>query len=171
MIERFGEKDRQRIQAVFAEAYRRPQRERSPYLDEACGGDAALRTELESLLNAYEGVGDFLETPVICQGVTLDETPVAEAPGTVIGRYKLLEKIGEGGMALVYMVEQEQPIRRKVALKIIKLGMDTRQVIARFEAERQALAMMDHPSIAKVLDAGATLCVRIDETIPCRELE
>ena len=81
---------------------------------------------------------------------------LSEGPGTVIGRYKLLEKIGEGGMAVVYMAEQTEPIRRKVALKIIKLGMDTRQVIARFEAERQALALMDHPSIAKVLDAGAT---------------
>ena len=81
---------------------------------------------------------------------------MTEGPGTVIGRYKLLEKIGEGGMAVVYMAEQTEPIRRKVALKIIKLGMDTRQVIARFEAERQALALMDHPSIAKVLDAGAT---------------
>jgi len=85
-----------------------------------------------------------------------DTPAVTEGPGTVIGRYKLLEKIGEGGMAVVYMAEQQEPIRRKVALKIIKLGMDTRQVIARFEAERQALALMDHPSIAKVLDAGAT---------------
>ena len=102
------------------------------------------------------GVGDFLESPVLDPNVTLDESPLSEGPGTVIGRYKLLERIGEGGMAVVYMAEQERPIRRKVALKIIKLGMDTKQVIARFEAERQALAMMDHPSIAKVLDAGAT---------------
>ena len=156
MTERVGNKDREYIRAVFAEAYRRPQQQRVPYLDEACRGDATLRTEVESLLNAYEAAGGFLETPPICQGVTLDETPIAEGPGTVIGRYKLLEKIGEGGMAVVYMAEQEQPIRRKVALKIIKLGMDTRQVIARFEAERQALALMDHPSIAKVFDAGAT---------------
>jgi serine/threonine protein kinase len=83
-------------------------------------------------------------------------TPLQEKPGTVIDRYKLLEKIGEGGMAVVYMAEQQKPIRRKVALKVIKLGMDTKSVIARFEAERQALAMMDHPNIAKVLDAGAT---------------
>jgi tetratricopeptide (TPR) repeat protein len=87
---------------------------------------------------------------------TLDNSPLTEGPGTVIGRYKLLERIGEGGFGVVYMAEQQEPIRRKVALKIIKLGMDTKQVIARFEAERQALAMMDHPSIAKVLDAGAT---------------
>ena len=94
--------------------------------------------------------------PPIDSDVTLDESPISEGPGTVIGRYKLLEKIGEGGMAVVYMAEQTEPIRRKVALKIIKLGMDTKSVIARFEAERQALAMMDHPNIAKVLDAGAT---------------
>ncbi|MHC4580827.1 MAG: serine/threonine protein kinase, partial [Planctomycetota bacterium] len=88
--------------------------------------------------------------------VTFDGPGQIETAGTIVGRYKLLEKIGEGGMAVVYMAEQQEPIRRKVALKIIKLGMDTRQVIARFEAERQALAMMDHPNVAKVLDAGAT---------------
>ena len=87
---------------------------------------------------------------------TLDLAPLAERPGTTIGRYKLLEQIGEGGMGVVYMAEQREPVRRKVALKIIKPGMDTREVIARFEAERQALALMDHPNIAKVLDAGAT---------------
>src|ERR1022692_2791488 len=84
------------------------------------------------------------------------EAVVTEQPGDQIGRYKLLEKIGEGGCGIVYMAEQTEPIRRRVALKVIKLGMDTRQVIARFEAERQALALMDHPNIAKVLDAGAT---------------
>ncbi len=130
--------------------------DRAAYLREACGNDVGLLNRVEALLRAYEEVGDFLETPPLGGGVVLDEPPVAEGPGTVIGRYKLLERIGEGGMAVVYMAEQEQPIRRKVALKIIKLGMDTRQVIARFEAERQALAMMDHPNIAKVLDAGAT---------------
>ncbi|MCU0917711.1 MAG: serine/threonine protein kinase, partial [Planctomycetes bacterium] len=156
MTERVEDKDREQVRAVFAEAYRRPQPQRAAYLAQACGDDAGLRTEVESLLQAYAAVGDFLETPPICQDVTLHETPVAEGCGTVIGRYKLLEKIGEGGMAVVYMAEQQEPIRRKVALKIIKLGMDTRQVIARFEAERQALALMDHPSIAKVLDAGAT---------------
>jgi len=101
-------------------------------------------------------VSDFLEVPPLDASVAWDTSPLSEGPGTAIGRYKLLEKIGEGGMAVVYMAEQEQPIRRKVALKIIKLGMDTKQVIARFEAERQALAMMDHPNIAKVHDAGAT---------------
>src|SRR5438128_6584897 len=82
--------------------------------------------------------------------------PITEGPGTVTGRYKLLQKIGEGGCGVVYMAEQSEPVRRRVALKVIKLGMDTKQVIARFEAERQALALMDHPNIAKVLDAGAT---------------
>ena len=85
-----------------------------------------------------------------------DQSPIAEAPGTVIGPYKLLQQIGEGGMGVVFMAEQTEPIQRTVALKIIKPGMDTRQVIARFEAERQAVAMMDHPNIAKVLDAGTT---------------
>ena len=87
---------------------------------------------------------------------TIGLPPIAEGPGTTIGRYKLLEEIAEGGMGVVYMAEQREPVRRKVALKIIKPGMDTREVIARFEAERQALAMMDHPNIAKVFDAGET---------------
>jgi serine/threonine protein kinase/Tol biopolymer transport system component/tetratricopeptide (TPR) repeat protein len=104
----------------------------------------------------HHDVNSFLDVPPVDSDVILDDSPISESPGTTIDRYKLLEKIGEGGMAVVYMAEQEKPIRRKVALKIIKLGMDTRQVIARFEAERQALAMMDHPNIAKVLDAGAT---------------
>ena len=108
------------------------------------------------MLKANEESANFLENPGFGVGVNLDESTLSEGPGTVIGRYKLLEKIGEGGMAVVYMAEQTEPIRRKVALKIIKLGMDTKSVIARFEAERQALAMMDHPNIAKVLDAGAT---------------
>jgi formylglycine-generating enzyme required for sulfatase activity/dienelactone hydrolase len=130
--------------------------ERSAYLDGACGQDADLRARVEALLRADQNAGSFLETPPFDPDITLATRTLAEGPGTVIGRYKLLEKIGEGGMAVVYMAEQEKPIRRKVALKVIKLGMDTRQVIARFEAERQALAIMDHPNIAKVLDAGAT---------------
>jgi len=115
-----------------------------------------LREELESLLEAHENAGGFLKSPLLGLEVTLDTSPIAEGPGTTIGNYKLLEKIGEGGMAIVYMAEQERPLRRRVALKIIKLGMDTKQVIARFEVERQALAVMDHPNIAKVLDAGST---------------
>ena len=129
---------------------------RAAYLDAACRDDAALRGRVEDLLQADERADDLLDAPVLGPELTLDSSTVVEGPGTVIGRYKLLEKIGEGGMAVVYMAEQKHPIRRRVALKLIKLGMDTRQVIGRFEAERQALAMMDHPNIAKVLDAGAT---------------
>ncbi len=110
-------------------------RERSAYLDAACGQNATLRAGVEALLRANEQAGDFLETPALGAQIILDTSPLTEGPGTVIGRYKLLEKIGEGGMAVVYMAEQQEPIRRKVALKIIKLGMDTRQVIARFEVE------------------------------------
>jgi len=145
------------IKVILSEAMAKDKaEERAAYLNAACGDNAPLRGEIESLLQLEGKVGDFLEAPVLGPNIIRDEPPVAEGPGTIIGRYKLLEKIGEGGMAVVYMAEQEQPIRRKVALKIIKLGMDTRQVIARFEAERQALALMDHPSIAKVLDGGAT---------------
>jgi len=130
--------------------------ERSAYLDNACGNDAALRARVEALLKADDQAGSFLDAPALDVTVTFDKSPLTEGPGTVIGPYKLLEKIGEGGMAYVYMAEQERPLRRRVALKIIKLGMDTKQVIARFEVERQALAVMDHPNIAKVFDAGAT---------------
>jgi serine/threonine protein kinase len=145
------------VERIYSEVQSRTgEAERSAYLDSACQGDPELRARVEALLKAHDQAGQFLETPPL-----LVETPIwsgsdVEQPGTVIGRYKLLERIGEGGMAVVYMAEQTEPIRRKVALKIIKLGMDTRQVIARFEAERQALAMMDHPNIAEVLDAGAT---------------
>jgi tetratricopeptide (TPR) repeat protein len=130
--------------------------ERLSYLDKACGSDQRLRADIESLLESDRDVGDYFKVPVIDTKITLGDPLLTESPGSIIGRYKLLEKIGEGGMAVVYMAEQQEPIRRKVALKIIKLGMDTKSIIARFEAERQALAMMDHPNIAKVLDAGAT---------------
>jgi eukaryotic-like serine/threonine-protein kinase len=131
--------------------------ERQAFLDEQCGADAALRQEVESLLAASAKAGTFLNEPVVGRSiVTVDEVPISEGPGTVIGPYKLLQKIGEGGFGVVCMAEQEKPVRRMVALKIIKPGMDTAQVIARFESERQALALMDHPNIAKVLDAGAT---------------
>jgi len=148
--------DLQRIQPIFAEALEKEGPGRTAYLDRVCGRDTDLRHELDTLLDAHERAQGFLESPLLATDISMDEPSVSEEPGAVIGRYKLLERIGEGGMAVVYMAEQEHPIRRKVALKIIKLGMDTRQVIARFEAERQALAMMDHPNIAKVLDAGAT---------------
>jgi serine/threonine protein kinase len=127
--------------------------ERSKYLDQACAGDVSLRAELDDLLGAIGRAGNFLggSPPV----ATIDP-PITEKPGVQIGPYKLLQQIGEGGMGVVFMAEQTEPIQRTVALKIIKPGMDTRQVIARFEAERQAVAMMDHPNIAKVLDAGTT---------------
>ncbi|MHC4214365.1 MAG: serine/threonine protein kinase, partial [Planctomycetota bacterium] len=150
-------KEPQDIKSIFSEALEKgTPEERSAYLDRVCGDDSDLRAEFESLLENYDKAGDFLESPPGGSDVTLDDSPLSEGPGTKIGRYKLLELIGEGGFGVVYMAQQEQPIRRKVALKIIKLGMDTKQVIARFEAERQALAMMEHPNIAKVLDAGAT---------------
>jgi len=150
-------KKRQDIELALLEALeKRTLKEREAYLDQVCGDDVEVRAELNSLLESCDQAGGFLEIPPMGQNVTLDESPFIEGPGTTIDRYKLLEKIGEGGMAVVYMAEQQEPIRRKVALKIIKLGMDTKSVIARFEAERQALAMMDHPNIAKVLDAGAT---------------
>jgi len=142
--------------------------ERAAFLNSACSGDDALRARIEKLLAAEAELGSFLQipdetvdTPNSAQGslasaATIISARLSEQPGIVIDRYKLLQQIGEGGFGVVFMAEQEQPVRRKVALKIIKLGMDTRQVIARFEAERQALAMMEHPNIAKVLDAGAT---------------
>jgi serine/threonine protein kinase len=130
--------------------------ERAAFLDQACAGDRPLRQRIERLLKAHEPGDSFLEHRPPALGVTVDEPPVAERAGTVIGPYMLKELIGEGGMGLVYVAEQQEPVRRKVALKIIKPGMDSEQVIARFEAERQALAMMDHQNIAKVFDAGTT---------------
>ncbi len=130
--------------------------EQSAFLKSACGADIDLRTRVEALLQAHDRVGSFLDVPPIDTDATLESRAPGEVTGTKIGRYKILQKIGEGGFGSVYMAEQEEPVRRKVALKIIKLGMDTKQVIARFEAERQALALMDHPNIARVLDAGAT---------------
>jgi serine/threonine protein kinase/tetratricopeptide (TPR) repeat protein len=130
--------------------------ERAAYLDGACGKDAALRAQVEALLKAHDGAGSFLEQPLLDPAVTKEPSDVVEKLGAVIGPYKLLEQIGEGGFGVVFMAEQIQPVRRKVALKVLKPGMDTRQVIARFEAERQALALMDHPNIAHVLDGGET---------------
>jgi serine/threonine protein kinase len=129
--------------------------ERSTWLDRECASDAALRQRIDALLKAFDKAGSLLENPAAVLGPTLDE-PITEHPGTVIGPYKLLEQIGEGGFGVVFMAEQTQPVRRKVALKVLKPGMDTRQVIARFEAERQALAIMDHANIAKVFDGGGT---------------
>ncbi len=129
--------------------------ERAAYLQEACGHHPAAMHRLEELLRVYEEERSFLEASPVPDPTTIDR-PIAESAGTIIGPYKLLEQIGEGGFGLVFMAEQQQPVRRKVALKILKPGMDTRQVVARFEAERQALAIMDHPNIAKVHDGGAT---------------
>src|SRR3989449_677184 len=158
-------RDQNSEETIFSTALRlSPGLERDAYLEQACAGRDALRQRVETLLRASPDLADFMErTP----GGSLDNSQegahlmvTADAPeevtGTRIGRYKLLQKIGEGGCGVVYMAEQEEPVRRRVALKVIKLGMDTQSVIARFEAERQALALMDHPNIAKVLDAGAT---------------
>src|SRR6266508_1804983 len=128
--------------------------ERATFLTQACGADSNLRSRVEALVRDADEAQAFFGAEDNLPGMVA--APLTEGPGTVIGRYKLLEKIGEGGMGVVYMAEQREPVIRKVAFKIIKLGMDTRQVVARFEAERQALALMDHPNIAKVLDAGTT---------------
>ena len=150
-----------REQAVFAEAIQFATPEaRAAYLDGACGTNTALRHRVEALLRAAENAGDFLEQPLTGlaagDGSTMAAALADENLGDRIGRYKLLQPIGEGGCGVVYMAEQEEPVRRAVALKIIKLGMDTKSAIARFEAERQALALMEHPNIAKVLDGGVT---------------
>jgi hypothetical protein len=144
---------------------------RAAFLAEACGTNLLMRQEIEGLLQAEAASGQFLpEAPpaeIVQKGLlgaldslagetTASNLPKPDEPGQRIGRYKLLQRIGEGGCGVVFMAEQEFPVRRKVAVKIIKLGMDTKNVVARFEAERQALALMDHPNIAKVLDAGAT---------------
>jgi serine/threonine protein kinase/tetratricopeptide (TPR) repeat protein len=144
-----------RAKEIFVAALKRPTEQRDAYLEEVCGDDAKLRQRVHDLLQAHAQPGSLLESPDTGPVATADE-PIAERAGTVIGPYKLLELIGEGGFGFVFMAEQQQPLRRNVALKVLKPGMDTRQVIARFEAERQALALMDHPHIARVLDAGET---------------
>src|SRR5688572_14529118 len=119
--------------------------ERAAYLDEACAGDAALRRRVEKMLAAQSQAHSFLEQPAAALGTTVDLPPVIEDPGTVIGPYKLVEQIGEGGMGTVWLAQQTEPVKRVVAVKLIKAGMDSKQIITRFEAERQALALMDHP--------------------------
>ena len=144
----------ERLKEILAEAAAKETAQaRAAYLEGVCRGDVELRRQVEGLLGAHDRAGGFLEESVV-QGP--EEASIGEGPGTVVGRYKLLEEIGEGGFGRVFMAEQTEPVQRRVALKIIKAGMDTREVIARFEAERQALALMDHPNIARVLDAGAT---------------
>jgi len=142
---------------VFEGAIKLPiPQKRGAYVRGACCEDQALRQQVESLIQAHDEVGGFMPTDPGEAVITIPDRPLSEKEGTCIGRYKLLQRIGEGGMGIIYMAEQTEPVTRKVALKIIKLGLDTKSVIARFEAERQALAMMDHPNIAKVLDAGST---------------
>src|SRR6266550_1123045 len=142
---------------IFAEALDLPLSERAAHLDRACAGDQKLRQRVEGLLLTHDQAGDFLEqSPAeMAIGSRLGAFP-GEKPGDRIGRYKLLQQIGEGGYGVVFVAEQEKPIHRHVALKVVKPGMDTKSVIARFEAERQALALMDHPNISHVFDAGAT---------------
>jgi tetratricopeptide (TPR) repeat protein/serine/threonine protein kinase len=147
------------IMSVFGQALEHESlEERAAYLDVVCRGDADGRARIEALLRAHQQAGNFLRGGSSVPGSvgTVDERPLTESPGTRIGPYKLLEPIGEGGMGAVWLAEQHEPVRRLVALKVIKAGMDSAQVIARFEAERQALALMDHPHIAKVFDGGTT---------------
>jgi serine/threonine protein kinase len=148
--------DLQKARELFMHAVGKlPPEEWDAYIAQACAGDTELAERVRHFLQVHREAGSFLESPAAALVATLD-APVTECPGTMIGPYKLLEQIGEGGFGVVFMAEQTQPVRRKVALKILKPGMDTRQVAARFEAERQALAIMDHPNIAKVHDGGAT---------------
>ena len=145
------------IQAIFSEAISlASDEERGRFLDEVCGNDASVRSRVDALLRAHSEAGGFFGGQIPTAAATEIQPPIAERPGTVIGPYKLLQQIGEGGFGVVFLAEQERPVKRRVALKVIKPGMDTREVIARFEAERQALAMMDHPNIAKVFDGGMT---------------
>jgi serine/threonine protein kinase/tetratricopeptide (TPR) repeat protein len=137
---------------IFADAIDLPVTERAAFLEQACGSDAVLRARVEALLAGHDAAANFLEESPAGRPAPKSEEKI----GDVIGHYTLLRKIGDGGCGVVYLAEQKQPVRRLVALKVIKLGMDTRNVIARFEAERQALAMMDHPDIARVFDAGTT---------------
>jgi len=145
---------------VFNVALELPIGQRAAYLDLACADDPGLRRRVESLLAADDQAAEWLpEASVFAEAALKLNRPAMpddEAVGKIIGRYKLLEKVGEGGFGVVYVAQQKEPVCRRVALKVIKLGMDTKEVIARFEAERQALALMDHPNIAKVLDAGTT---------------
>ena len=152
-------------EALFHEARQKPAHERPVFLREACGGDVALSQRVEVLLHAHDNPDSLLQpkspAPPAPTNASTFVTPLSAEPlGTMIGPYKLREVLGEGGMGIVYVADQEKPVRRRVALKVIKAGMDTREVISRFEAERQALALMDHPNIARVLDAGTTEEVR-----------
>jgi serine/threonine protein kinase len=150
------DKTNPKIETILAEVVEiSSERDRQAFLERACAGNELLRAQVERLLANHFRAGAFLEEPVAVLE-TMAESVLTEGPGTRIGPYILREQLGEGGMGLVFVAEQTHPVRRKVALKVIKPGMDSRQVVARFEGERQALALMDHPNIAKVLDAGTT---------------
>jgi eukaryotic-like serine/threonine-protein kinase len=160
------------LESLYFAALEKPSAERVAFLDEACRDDQDLRARVERLLAAQPNVGDFLDALVAPidsaasegtvtfrsdAGATSDFPGRDEKVGSVlVGKYKLIEEIGEGGMGSVFMAQQTEPVKRAVAVKVIKAGMDSKSVLARFEAERQALAMMDHPNIARVLDAGTT---------------
>ena len=144
--------DSSREEVLFTEALAQPAAERAAFLAGACVDDAGLYAQVAALLTAYDRAPAYLDAPAAGDPIAF----LAAKPGDRIGRYRLIAKLGEGGCGSVHLAEQEEPVRRRVALKIIKLGMDTEAVIARFEAERQVLALMDHPNIARVLDAGAT---------------
>src|SRR5262245_41512235 len=152
--------DAQREAALFQAAAQLTGAARVSFLDNACQGNPDLRQRLQVLLGAHEqtdgALADSPEVPAATMKIQFASEPPTQSIGQKIGRYKILEKVGEGGCGVVYVAEQTEPVRRRVALKVIKLGMDTKQVVARFEAERQALAMMGHPNIAKVRGAGAT---------------
>ncbi|HZR18791.1 MAG TPA: serine/threonine-protein kinase, partial [Verrucomicrobiae bacterium] len=142
---------------IFTEALRLPPEARQDYLDRTCSGDENLRRKVQALLRANDRAGRFLdELPSAFASERVQQVGAIEKPGDRIGRYQLLKQIGEGGWGIVFLAEQKEPVRRKVALKIVKPGMDSKSVVARFEAERQALALMDHPNIARVIDAGMT---------------
>src|SRR5579862_3430174 len=156
--------DANKAKTIFLAAAEKSPAERDPFLGQACAGDAPLRQRVEELLAAHDLGCKLLDQPPAFMAAAPpdpDESAAAgisaaPEPGTLIGRYKLLQEIGEGGMGTVWMAEQTEPVKRIVALKLIKPGMDSAQVLARFEAERQAIALMEHPNIAKVLDAGTT---------------
>src|SRR5437016_4935254 len=160
-------------ETLFHEALGKPPAERAAFLEKACAGQPELRGAVEALLAAHEASGGLLDQPAAAAPLATPEStpepndappqvattyyqPATEAGGVIAGRYMLVEKIGEGGMGEVWVAKQTEPVKRRVALKLIKAGMDSKAVLARFEVERQALALMDHPNIAKVLDGGLT---------------
>ena len=148
-------------EVIFADALALPPERRRAFIDSRCRDDRAAARRVMALLDGYQARSAFLDTPAPAAALhalkfAIAAAPMEPAPGDRVGRYQLVERIGEGGFGIVYLAEQQEPVRRRVAPKLIRLGMDTREFIARFEAERQALALMDHPNIAHVFDAGAT---------------